>query len=96
MKTLDWVEKGRRSQRIRGQRRETIYKMTAKRHGGQVPCFVCGRHVTVARATLEHVVRRRDGGTDDMGNLAISHEWCNANRDAIERSRDAGKETGDV
>jgi 5-methylcytosine-specific restriction endonuclease McrA len=77
----------RLNQRVRGARRETIYKMIAKRNCGQVPCFVCGRHVAHNRATLEHIVRRRDGGTDDMSNLSISHEWCNSHRDAIEARR---------
>jgi hypothetical protein len=58
--------------------------MLSHRHGGTVPCFVCGHHVTPNRASLEHIQRLRDGGTDDMNNLAISHEWCNQNRDAIE------------
>lgn len=77
-------EKGRLLQRVRGGRRTTIYKMIGKRNNGQVPCFVCGKHVTEDRASLEHVLRQRDGGSDEMSNLAISHEWCNRNRDAIE------------
>ena len=81
------AEAAKHAQRIRGSRRETLYKMISKRSGGVVACFVCGRHVPPNRATLEHVVPRRDGGTDDMDNLAISHGWCNSNRDQIEAKR---------
>lgn len=62
---------------IRKGRRETIYKMLAKRHGGHVPCFVCGAHVPEADATLEHIKPLSKGGTDNMDNLSISHSRCN-------------------
>jgi hypothetical protein len=31
-------------------------------------------------ATVEHVIRRVDGGTDEWENLAASCEWCNVRR----------------
>ena len=65
---------------VRANRRETIYKMTAKRNGGKVPCFVCGEHVSEETATLEHILPKSKGGTDDMDNLSISHEDCNKKR----------------
>lgn len=69
---------------VRATRRETIYKMLAKKNGGTVPCFVCGRHVREKNATLEHVIPVSKGGTDDMHNLAISHWQCNQRRGAVE------------
>lgn len=72
---------------VRKGRRETIYKMKLKKHDGVCPCFVCGRHVEEQYATLEHVVRLSEGGTDDMDNLDISHNKCNWNRDRIENER---------
>lgn len=75
---------------IRKGRRATIYKMLAQKHAGKVPCFVCGVHVEPIDATLEHIIERRNGGTDDMANLSISHGVCNRNRDKIERARAAG------
>lgn len=65
---------------VRKGRRETIYKMLARRHDGVVPCFECGLHVTPEEATLEHIVEQSKGGTDEMGNLSISHEICNQER----------------
>ncbi len=65
---------------VRKSRRETVYRMLAKKHEGIVPCFVCGRHVKERNATLEHVTPLSKGGTDDMDNLAISHFQCNQRR----------------
>lgn len=65
---------------IMQRRRETTYRMLAKRNGGQVPCFCCGRHVPPQHATLEHIIPRSRGGTDEMSNLSISHRFCNAKR----------------
>lgn len=61
-------------------RRATTYKMIAKRNGGTVPCYCCGKHVTQAKATLEHVIPLSHGGTNDMDNLSISHRYCNQAR----------------
>lgn len=72
--------RGQLAASVRQGRRETIYKMAAKRHNGTVPCFVCKLHVTPDAATLEHIVPRSKGGTDDMSNLAISHSKCNNQR----------------
>lgn len=61
-------------------RRETVYKMLKKKHGGLVPCFVCGTHVDEKYASLEHIVPLSVGGTDEMSNLSISHRKCNSDR----------------
>lgn len=58
-------------------RRETIYKFMIKKHDGMVPCFVCGKHVKEKNATLEHILPKSQGGTDEMDNLTISHYQCN-------------------
>ena len=68
---------GMRFGSIRASRRSTIYRMLAKKHAGKVPCFVCGRHVREKNATLEHIKPKSKGGSDEMGNLAISHYQCN-------------------
>lgn len=75
-----WSITKRRKANIRQTRRKTVYKITAKRNGGRVPCFVCGDHVVPENATLEHIVPLSKGGTDDMENLAISHGLCNQRR----------------
>lgn len=65
---------------IMQRRRDTTYRMLAKKNGGIVPCFVCGLHVPKAKATLEHVRPLSKGGTDEMSNLSISHARCNQAR----------------
>jgi 5-methylcytosine-specific restriction endonuclease McrA len=68
-------------------RRETTYRMIAKKCAGKVPCFVCGEHVPYAGCTLEHIKPKSKGGTDDMSNLAISHFKCNQARGNNESMR---------
>lgn len=75
-----WSVKNQLKSSIRKNRRETIYKMLQKRCAGKVPCFVCGQHVEKEDATLEHKLPISKGGTDDMDNLAISHEKCNSKK----------------
>jgi 5-methylcytosine-specific restriction endonuclease McrA len=72
--------RGMLKQTVMQSRRETVYRMLFKKHGGQVPCFVCGRHVKKQHASLEHVVPLSKGGTDEMSNLSISHGPCNNRR----------------
>lgn len=63
----------------RADRRESIYQREHQRHGF-VPCWVCGKHVKKADATLEHILPRSLGGGDAGSNLAISHAICNSTR----------------
>lgn len=69
--------RGMLKQTVMQRRRETTYRMLAKRHAGLVPCYVCAEHVPLAFASLEHIVPLSRGGTDEMSNLAISHYRCN-------------------
>lgn len=64
----------------RSRRRERIFQREMERHGGVVPCFVCGRPVHPKAATLEHIVPRSRGGSNANENLAISHGRCNHGR----------------
>jgi 5-methylcytosine-specific restriction endonuclease McrA len=47
---------------------------------GVVSCFVCRAHVPWPDATLEHIIARSLGGTNERSNLAISHAACNFSR----------------
>jgi 5-methylcytosine-specific restriction endonuclease McrA len=62
--------------------RTKIYKTVARQLHGQVPCWVCGQHVPLEAATLEHIQPRSEGGTSHQDNLAISHAQCNHLRHA--------------
>lgn len=50
-------------------------------------CFWCGEFMLPVWAlphpravTLEHIVPRERGGTDDAGNLTVAHKRCNEAR----------------
>lgn len=79
-KLLSGGQKARLQTAIRQSRRDTVFRMLAKKNDGLVPCFVCGRNVLKKYATLEHIVPVSLGGSDDMSNLAISHNVCNVKR----------------
>ena len=59
-----------------------IYKTIARQLHGQVPCWVCGLHVDMGDATLEHIQPLSEGGNSHVENLAISHGHCNHQRHA--------------
>lgn len=49
-------------------------------------CQLCLEPVTPSgpvmhRASVDHIVRRRDGGTRDMANLRLAHQSCNSFRE---------------
>lgn len=80
MKRVPGHIRGKLQTAVRQQRRATLYASLLKRNYGKVPCFVCKEHVPQDQATLEHIVPRSLGGTDDMQNLSISHAKCNRER----------------
>lgn len=41
-------------------------------------CSICGGPITPGDESLEHVVARSRGGTDDEANLRPAHSKCNA------------------
>ena len=62
--------------------RDKIYKTVARQLHGVVPCWVCGKHVALDAATLEHIKPLCEGGNSHAENLAISHGACNHQRHA--------------
>jgi len=62
--------------------RQKIYNTIARQLHGQVPCWVCGQHVELLDATLEHIQPLSEGGNSHQANLAISHALCNNKRHA--------------
>lgn len=43
-------------------------------------CHLCGQHVPRHQATLDHLTRLADGGTDREDNLALAHRACNSRK----------------
>ena len=73
-----------------------MYKTVARQLHGVVPCWVCGQHVTLAAATLEHIQALSEGGNSHAENLAISHESCNGQRHATGRVPLSATQPGQV
>lgn len=46
-------------------------------------CILCDEHLTLAEATLEHIVPVAHGGGDKVDNLAVSHAKCNSKRGTL-------------
>ena len=49
---------------------------------------MCGQHVLLGDATLEHIRPLSEGGSSHQDNLAISHDACNHRRHAKTASSD--------
>lgn len=67
------------------------YVRLAKKQGGLrcqggyiVPCWYCGWWLPLAHATIEHLMNRRDGGTNWHENLVLSCYRCNHGRATME------------
>lgn len=53
-------------------------------------CFYCGNRFAFSIITIDHVVRKRDGGTNEMSNLVLACFPCNQYREmgsASEKAR---------
>lgn len=44
------------------------------------PCAHCGRMLTQAEATLDHIVPRAFGGSNKLRNIAVACRACNTER----------------
>ena len=69
--------------------RQKIYDTVARQLHGQVPCWMCGQHVNIIEATLEHIQPLSEGGNSHQSNLAISHALCNNQRHAARPAHQA-------
>lgn len=43
-------------------------------------CMWCKQKLSMNSFTIEHIVPRIEGGSDELDNMGIAHEECNANR----------------
>lgn len=46
-------------------------------------CAICGGYL---RLTIDHIIPRSRGGTDERSNLRILCVWCNSTRNSLEWS----------
>lgn len=73
--------KGRRARRKErrargwGYERMDIKRTLIKRDGGI--CQLCSGASRLENLTLDHIIPSSRGGSDDITNLQLAHEWCN-------------------
>lgn len=46
-------------------------------------CLLCELPITLANATIEHIIPVSEGGSNNIKNLAVSHGKCNAKRGTL-------------
>src|SRR3712207_4517598 len=79
-----------RGTRVRGKQRDAFFEQDGSK------CAYCLLDLTKQPRllwTVDHVVPRRDGGTNAMSNLLTSCFYCNSRRGATPIHRFVGRET---
>lgn len=67
----------------------SLFAVLAYRDGNR--CYICGQpNERRDPFEIEHVRSRRDGGTDDLANLALAHRSCNRAKGGASYSHPAG------
>lgn len=76
--------------RARSNLRREVYRVLAERDGSN--CGICGDPVDLSfspgtppgkKPSIDHVIPRSRGGSDDLDNLALAHMACNSRRKAM-------------
>jgi 5-methylcytosine-specific restriction endonuclease McrA len=69
-----------------GKDKQRIKRALVRRDGRR--CWICGGDINMnliapdgRAASIDHKVRRRDGGSNRLENLRLAHIWCNVVRD---------------
>lgn len=75
------------------QRQRRLLRRLLRKRDGDLCCWCqepmnfeieAGSHWRPDFPTIEHIIPRRDGGSDGFDNLALAHKRCNQGRDAVE------------
>lgn len=80
--TLDFLRACARG-KVRKGKGTRLRKIVAKNEValfGTLACYCCGRPLSLASSTLEHIVPQSLGGKNILENLALSHAACNQAR----------------
>ena len=66
--------------RYKGKTTSWIRNQLVRQHG--CVCGICGDDIVRLKyATLDHIIPKSRGGSDDITNLQLAHEWCNNDKD---------------
>ena len=58
-----------------GKARRRLRRAIIERDGAD--CWLCGNEMPMQDRTVEHLIAKSNGGTDELDNLALCHEACN-------------------
>lgn len=59
---------------------------------GTYKCELCGGAIEIGVSQqFDHVLKRSEGGSNDVKNSRITHPWCNNNRDKLEKNQNVAK-----
>ena len=61
---------------LSGQRKRKLVRKLLERDGRL--CWLCDRPMIAGKETIEHLLARAAGGTNDLANLVLCHRGCNA------------------
>ncbi|MFH0133206.1 DUF262 domain-containing protein [Variovorax sp. VaC1] len=69
------IRKGKAGEKFTGEAKSAIYLREVLQ--GAPRCKICGAAVHRNAISIDHVHRRAEGGTDDLGNGQLTHPYCN-------------------
>lgn len=76
---MQFFDNGLLYNRIGSTRRKKLVKFLIERDGTN--CWICFNPFTWDnKATLDHIIPKCLGGTNDVRNLALAHSLCNSRR----------------
>jgi len=66
--------------KINSKKRKQIKEILSKGHK-KYHCIFCKRVFLVTDLTIEHIIPKKDGGSNEITNLVLSCKICNQHRD---------------
>lgn len=57
--------------------RRSLYRRQVMRGATHIHCHYCGTRLTPMTATVDHVIPRSKGGTNELSNLVLACRKCN-------------------
>ncbi len=60
---------------LNGRRKPRVRRALLRRHGSR--CWLCGDFMMAEDISIDHVIPRCKGGTNELENLRLAHTTCN-------------------
>jgi len=59
----------------------------------ELKCAICGARLHFKSISMDHIVRKQDGGTDLADNMQLTHPYCNSGYKESIVARSAGQKS---